>query len=66
MGERLPPDIKAEGDLPLVLSTTAMAPEAGRTEGDMAGRSPGIVVVVERISRGSPVWGEPPLQWMAP
>ena len=26
-GERLPPDIRAEGDPLLVLSTTAMAPE---------------------------------------
>ena len=43
----------------------------------MAGGSPGIMAVVERISRGSPsalmsggsrspVRGEPPLQWMAP
>ena len=43
----------------------------------MAGGSPGVMAVVERISGGSPsalmsggncslVRGEPPLQWMAP
>ena len=53
----------------------AMAPEVGRTDGDMARGSPGIVAVVERTSGGSPlaltsggshspVWGEPLLQWM--
>ena len=52
-------------------------PEASRTEGDMAGGSPGVVVVVERTSgespsalmsggSRSPVQGEPPLQWMDP
>ena len=32
----------------------------------MAGGSPGIVAVVEKINGGSPAWGELPLQWMAP
>ena len=32
----------------------AMAPEVGRTDGDMAGGSPGIMVVVERTSGGLP------------
>ena len=32
----------------------------------MAGGFSGIVVVLERISGGSPMQGEPPLQWMAP
>ena len=52
-------------------------PEAGRTEGDMAGGSSGTVAVVERTSgrspsalmlRGnrSPMRGELPLQWMDP
>ena len=52
------------------------APEAGQMEEDMAGGSPGVVAVVERISRRSPLAllsggsrsparGEPPLQWMA-
>ena len=35
-------------------------------EEDTAGGSLSIVAVVERISRGSPTWGEPPLRWMAP
>ena len=44
----------------------AAAPEAGRANEDTAGGSSGIMVVVERISGGSPMWGELPLQWMAP
>ena len=32
----------------------------------MAGGSPGVVAVVERISGGSPARGEPSLRWMAP
>jgi len=43
---------------PTALATT---PEAGRTEEHMARGSPGVVVVVERISGGSPTWGEPTL-----
>ena len=35
-------------------------------EEDTAGGSPGVVVVVERISGGSPARGELPLRWMAP
>ena len=55
----------------------ATAPEAGRMEEDVAGGSPGVMVVVERTSRGSPLAlmsggsrsptrGELPLQWMDP
>ena len=55
----------------------ATAPEAGWTEEDTARGSPGVMAVVERISGGSPsalmsggsrspMWGKPPLQWMAP
>ena len=55
----------------------ATAPEEGRTEGDTAEGSLGIVVVVERTSGGSPsalmsggsrslARGELPLQWMYP
>jgi hypothetical protein len=54
----------------------ATVPGAGQMEEDMAGRSPGVVAVVERthrrsslalLSRGSrsPARGEPPLHWMA-
>ena len=32
----------------------------------MAEGSSSIVAVEERINRGSPTWGEPPLRWMAP
>ena len=53
----------------------ATAPEAGRTEGDTAEGSSGVVVVVRRTRRESPpapllgssrspARGEPPLQWM--
>ena len=53
------------------------APAAGRTGEDTARGSPGVMAVVERISGGSPsalmsggsrspMWGKPPLQWMAP
>ena len=55
----------------------AATPEAGRTEEDTAGGSPGVMVVVERTSGGlssalvsggsrSPAWGEWPLHWMNP
>ena len=55
----------------------ATAPEVGRTEGDMAGGSSGVVAVVERASGGlpsalmsggsrSPTRGEQLLQWMDP
>ena len=58
------------------LEAQATEPEVGRTEGDTAGGSSGVVAVVERTSGGSPsalmsggsrspVRGEPPLQWMA-
>ena len=58
---------------PLAVQTTV--PEAGRMEEDTAGGSPGVVAVVERTRRGSPLallsrgscsssWSEPPLQWM--
>ena len=47
-------------------ASPAATPEAGQTEEDTIGGSPGIVAVLERISGGSPAWGEPPLRWMAP
>ena len=54
-----------------------MPPDVGLTEGDMAKGSSGVVAVVERTSRGSPlalasggshspVRGEPKLQWVDP
>ena len=54
----------------------AAALEVGRMEEDTAGRSPGVMAVVERTRRRSslalllggnrsPMLGEPPLQWMA-
>ena len=57
--------------------TQAMALEAGQMEEDTAEGSPGVVVVVERTSRGlplalmlrgscSPAWVESLLQWMDP
>ena len=58
------------------LAAQATAPGAGRMEEDMAGGSPGIIVVVERTHRRSslallsggsrsPARGEPRVQWMA-
>ena len=55
---------EAARSVPLVAQATA--PKVGRTEGDAVGGSPGVVAVVERISGGSPMRGEPPLRWMAP
>ena len=54
-----------------------MAPDVGQPDGDTAEGSPGIVVVVERTSGGSPLalmlrgscspaWVESLLQWMDP
>jgi len=51
------------------------APDTGRTEGEMAEGSRGVVAVVERTNgelplalmlggSHSPTWGEPLLQWM--
>ena len=45
----------------------ALEPEAGWMEGDTVGGSlGGVMAVLERISGGSPMRGEPPLRWMAP
>ena len=66
---------EAARSVPLVAQATA--PKVGRTEGDAVGGSPGVVAVVERISRESllaltlggshsPMRGEPLLQLTDP